>query len=428
MMAGKFRWLVVGLSASVSASLLTLTSMLNAAFAFGDDDNIALIMGGTGLQGGTLPSGLPTEDFVTGVFSRYIDPAEPFFSGQPVFSGFTPVPLATPEQDAPSVGTLTLSQSIDQGVTDLNTAITQTYAGDDIVVLGYSQSATVATLEMDALATSGQGPNPADLQFVLLGDSSNPESGESALESGISTPPDTPYPTDIYTIQYDGIGDFCQYTVNLLCDVNAGMGMEYVHLTYATLTPEQLASAVELPTSPGYYADGGMTDYYLIPSQTLPLLEPLQQLEQAVPTLQPIIQPFIDLTQPDLTYLVDLGYEDPYTTYANVLATTSLFPEVNPITFAENLFQDTMNGVNAALADEGLPQIDDAGVLELSSQVSQLILTDLTQGPIGDILSSAGSDLSPLLTDLSAGPVGQTVTELGVDVASLAASLASALG
>jgi hypothetical protein len=426
MMAGRFRWLVGGLLASASASLLTLTSMLNTALAFADDDgNIALIMGGTGLQGGTQPSGLPTDDFVTGVVSRYIDPAEPFFSGQPVFSGFTPVPLATPEQDAPSVGTLTLAQSIAQGVTDLNTAITQTYAGDDLVVLGYSQSATVATLEMDALATSGQGPNPADLQFVLLGDSNNPESGQSALESGIATPPDTPYPTDIYTIQYDGIGDFCQYAINLLCDVNAGLGMEYVHLTYATLTPEQLASAVELPTSPGYYADGGVTHYFLIPSQTLPLLEPLQQLEQAVPALQPVIQPFIDLTQPDLTYLVDLGYEDPYTTYANVLATTSLFPDVNPITFADNLIQDTMNGVNAALAYEGLPQIDDAGALDLVSQVSQLILNDLTEGPIGDILSSVDSDLSPLLADLSAGPVGQAVTELGVDVASLAASLAA---
>ena len=109
---GRFRWLVVGLLASAGASLLTLTSMLNAAFAFGDEEgSIALIMGGTGLGGGTLPSGMPTDDFVTDVISRYIDPAEPFFSGQPVFSGFTPVPLATPEQDAPSVGTLTIGQS-----------------------------------------------------------------------------------------------------------------------------------------------------------------------------------------------------------------------------------------------------------------------------------------------------------------------------
>ena len=88
-----------------------------------------------------------------------------------------------------------------------------------------------------------------------------------------------------------------------------GNGDVYAHLTYASLTPQQLASAVQLATSPGYYADGGMTHYYMIPSQTLPLLEPLNQLPQAVPMLKPIIQPFIDLTQPDLKYLVDLGYD-----------------------------------------------------------------------------------------------------------------------
>jgi len=123
-----------------------------------------------------------------------------------------------------------------------------------------------------------------------------------------------------------------------------------------------------------------------------------------------------------------LGYEDPYTTYANVPATTSLFPDVNLITFVDNLFQDTMTGVNAALAYEGLPQIDDAGALELVSQVSQLIITDLNGGLIGDFLSAADSDLSPLMADLSTGPVGQAVTELGIDVASLAASLASTSG
>jgi hypothetical protein len=406
---------------------LTLMSMLNAAFAFGDDGDVALIMGGTGLQGGTLPSGLPTEDFVTGVVNRYIDPAEPFFQNQPVFPGFTPTPLATPEQDWPSTGlnSLPLDQSIAQGVTDLNTAITQTYAGDDMVVLGYSQSATVATLEMNALDAAGQGPDPADLHFVLLGDPDNPESGVWELESALPnvpsyytvTPPDTPYPTDIYTIQYDGVGDFPQYPIDPLADINAGTGQYYAHLDYATVTPEQLATAVELPTSPGYYADGGVTQYYLIPSQTLPLLEPLRQLEQAVPMLQPVIQPVIDLTQPDLTVLVNLGYEDPYTTYANVPATTGLFPDVNPVTFLENLDQGTVNGVNAALADVGAPQLPDL----LPQLIPGLpILGELTGGLGGDIFGSAGSDLSTLLSDLSGGLAGQVVTESGADLATLA--------
>lgn len=423
-MIGRLHWLVVGLLASVGVGLLTLASMLNAAFAFGDGDKLALIMGGTGLQGGSLPSGMPTEDFVTGVFSRYIDPAEPFFSGQPVFPGFTPVPLVTPEQDdTPATGDLTLAESIAQGLANLDTAITQIYAGNQLLVFGYSQSATLASLEMNAFIASGHGPNPADLHFVLIG-ANSPESGMGSLQSAFpnmpsaAVPPDTPYPTDIYTLQYDGLADFCQYPINLLCDINAGMGMAY-HLTYPTLTPEQLASAVELPTSPDYYDDGGMTHYYFIPSQNLPLLGPLQVLEEAVPALKPVIQPFIELIQPTLTYLVNTGYDDPYTTYANVLATTSLFPDISPTTFADNLLQNAINGVNAMLAYEGLPQI----VPQLSSLIPGLPnLIELGD----DIFNSVRSDLSPLLTDLSAGPVGQAVTNLGINVAYDAASLFAA--
>lgn len=99
MTVGKLRWLVVGVLASASAGLLTVMSTLDAAFAFGDEGDIALIMGGTGAEGGSLPSGLPTDEFLTGVFSRYIDPAEPFFLNQPVFPGFSPVGLPTPEQN-----------------------------------------------------------------------------------------------------------------------------------------------------------------------------------------------------------------------------------------------------------------------------------------------------------------------------------------
>jgi hypothetical protein len=420
-----------------SAGLLMMTSMLHAAFAFADDgDDIALIMGGTGSEGGTLPSGLPTQEFFDGVVSRYIDPAQPFFTGQPTFPGFSAVPLATPEQDYPFTGlnSLSLDASIAQGLTDLNTAITQTYSGDDLAVLGYSQSAAIATMEMEDLAASGNPPDASDLSFVLLGDPDNPESGLWALESTLPnmpdyytvTPADTIYTTDIYTIQYDGFADFPQYPGDILADINAGMGMDYAHLDYASLTPEQLATAVLLPTSPDYYLDGGVTSYYLIPSETLPLLEPLRELGEAVPALDPIINPYIDLVQPDLEYLVNLGYDDPYTTYANVTETTSLFPNVNPVTFLTSLAQDTMTGVNAALADEGLPQISDAGLSELLSQLFPGLpnFVDLADQFSDNIFGSAGAELSPILTDLSAGPAGQAVTEFGVDAAVIASLVA----
>ena len=340
----------------------------------GTGGNVALIMGGTGVAGGTLPSGSPTSEFLNGVVSRYIDPAQPLFTGQHVFPGYNAVGLETLEQDRPYTGLTdsTLADSIADGVSDLNTAIMQTYAGSNIVVLGYSQSATIATLEMNALQASGYTPSSGSLHFVLLGDPNNPNGGIFVRQSALpnipsyftATPSNTPYSTDIYTIQYDGYANFPRYPIDLLSDVNAGMGMVYAHLDYSSITPQQLATAVQLATSPGY--DGSAT-YYMIPSQQLPLLEPLYHAEEAVPILKPLIQPVIDLTQPDLKYLVDLGYDDPFasTTYANVATPTALFPNVDQPMILANLSQNTAIGVNAALADVGLPPIAHAGLSQL---------------------------------------------------------------
>lgn len=84
----------------------------------------------------------------------------------------------------------------------------------------------------------------------------------------------------------------------------------YVHPTYVDLTPEQLTpvadggTAIVLPTTPGY---DGATTYYMIPmapGETLPLLRPLESI--------PIIgKPLADLLQPDLTQIVNLGYDNP---------------------------------------------------------------------------------------------------------------------
>ena len=400
-----------------------------AGTAIAASGNVALIMGGTGSEGGSDSSGLPTVEFINGVVSRYIDPAQPLFPGQPVFPGFSKVPLATPEQDWPFTGLhdLTLEQSIAQGLTNLNTAITHTYAGQNIVVLGYSQSATIATLEMNALQATGT-VDPASLHFVLLGDPNNPNGGifvrQSALPNSPSyytpTPSNTPYATDIYTIQYDGFADFPRYPIDLLADINAGMGMVYAHLDYATITPAQLATAVQLSTSPDYLADGGVTNYYVIPSHQLPLLEPLYHAEQTLPILKPAIQPFIDLVQPDLNYLVDLGYDDPFasTTYANVATTTALFPNVDKLTILVNLNQNTAIGINAALADFGLPQIAHAQLSQLVSQLSPVIselpnVSELTGSLGAEVFGTAGSALQTQLQ----GVLLDGVTGLGVNLA-----------
>ena len=106
--------------------------------------------------------------------------------------------------------------------------------------------------------------------------------------------PDSPYPTTIYNQEYDGFADIPQYPLNLISDLNAFLGFQYVHPTYRDLTQQQIDNAKNLGTY-------GTTTYYMIPTENLPLLIPLR----AIPVIG---NPVADLLQPDLRVLVDLGY------------------------------------------------------------------------------------------------------------------------
>ena len=337
------RFLGFVLSALAGAVLVALTSVTTPAFAYGDDGT-ALIMGGTGY-------GHNSPEYVADVYDLYI---------QPKYPGYTPEGLDTLEQYWPFTGltSKTFGESVMHDAGVLDAAIReQNAAGHDVVSLGYSQSASVTTLEMqnlDALPVA-ERPTPEQLAFVLLADANNPDGGMFERFPGLyipildlsfsgATPPDTPYPTDIYTIQYDPVADFPQYPLNPLSDLNALLGYFYLHSTYSYLTPDEVSAAVQLPTSPDYYAAGGVTDYYMILTQNLPLLDPLRQI--------PLVgNPLADLLQPDLRVLVDLGYGDGY---ANVATPAGLFPLVNPITVAGELATGAQQGLVAALVDIGL--------------------------------------------------------------------------
>jgi len=78
-----------GLLTSGCASLVGLTSMLNAPFAFGDDGT-ALIMGFAGTPD-------PSQSYINEVTSLFISPT-PNFPGQPTFSGYNPIAQVTTEE------------------------------------------------------------------------------------------------------------------------------------------------------------------------------------------------------------------------------------------------------------------------------------------------------------------------------------------
>ncbi len=304
--------------------------------------NVALIMGATG-------NPTPSSAYMMSIEEAYLAQNYP---------GYTLVSLQTPEQLFPTTGLASesLNKSIQQGLAILNNAImTQTEAGNHVVVVGYSQSATIASLEMrylDALP-AGIRPSPNLLNFVLLGDPNNPMSGLLTRFAGLDipvlnnipgvnalfnavTPANTIYHTAIYTLQYDGIADFPRYPIDLLADLNAIFGALSLHSTYPNLTAAQLANALLLPVSPGY---AGVTSYYLIPATNLPLLDPLIDLGMPAP--------IIDLIQPTLQLLVNLGYG---TGSANIAAPAGLFPPINLLTLFAELLQAGGQGVEDALA------------------------------------------------------------------------------
>ena len=318
---------------------------------------ISLIMGPTDIP-------IPTPQYLSEVYNLYISPN---------FTTTNIQGLTTPEQLFPITGvkSLTLDQSVSQGVTILNNAILQAYGNGitHINVFGYSQSAVIASLEMPKLVAAGIPST--DVNFVLIGDPMNPNGGMFTRFPGLSLPslgatfsggtPANDYPTVIYTGEYDGFADFPRYPIDVLADLNAVMGIIYVHNVYPTFTATQVASAIELSTS-----GPTMTTYYMIP-ENLPLLEPLR----AIPYLG---NPLADLLQPDLTYLVNWGYGDPAYGYSTGPANVNtpfgfLPPHSATVALGHDLVSGTQQGIAAAASDlhaEGLPTLSSPSLLGIS--------------------------------------------------------------
>lgn len=275
-------------------------------------DGTALIMGPSGFP-------IPAPQYMTAMNELYL---------HHLGFGGTTEPVFTPEGLYPITGTKTLmlDPSTAQGTQALEIAI-QNHLADatvtnPIVVSGFSQSSMVSTQVMEQLHDGVAGVNggaPVDpdlLHFVLVGDPYAPNGGflsrfdvpvggqsPTVPALGVSFDNSTPsdlYPTDIYTNEYDGFADFPRYPINLLSDINAYLGILYDHATYAVNMPGQIVNAIELPGSADLTGEG-MTNYWMMPTDQLPLLAPLKLL--------PFVgTPLYNLLAPDMTILVNLGY------------------------------------------------------------------------------------------------------------------------
>jgi hypothetical protein len=398
-----------GVLAVTGVFLLPLTSLTTPAFAHADDTTLPFeVMGGSGMP-------LPDESWVDAVQSLYF-PATALFDGQPTFPSADPEALYTPEEFYPlSLNELTLDDSVSQGLSDLNTAL-QPYidSGTQVGVFGYSQSAIIASLEMEQL--EAQGVPSSEVNFVLIGDLMNPNGGLFERLAGLDLPslgidfsgatPSDDYATTIYTMEYDTWADFPRYPLNILSDLNAFMSQ--THFDYDTLTAEQVAQAIPLDTT------GGLTDYYIIPVDDLPLLDPLREI--------PIVgNPLADLLQPDLTALVNLGYGDPdygwSTTPANEATEFGLLPSLADfeklpgllMTGTETGIQDFIGDFTGTGPNPVSLSLDSllSGLTDSSSSTSSTLidpdamlsaLTTLLNDPAA--LSAVPGDISGALSDI----------------------------
>ena len=298
----------------------------------------ALVMG---------PSGVPdpSSTYIANVNGLYIQPNSPGAVTQVVF---------TPEGLYPITGvkSLPLNTSVTQGLEMLSqTAGPLLAGGTPVTIFGYSQSAIISSLYQQAEAQLL--PTPQNLSFVLVGNEMNPNGGFLSRFPGLKLPslgldfygatPEKDFPTTNYTLEYDGFADFPRYPLNFLADLNAGLGIVFVHTKYAQLTQTQVDAAIPLQTT------DPTQKYYVIPTENLPLLEPLR--------LIPLIgNPLADLVQPALKVLVNLGYGDPNYGWsnvgdANVETPFGFLPKVNVGEVLQLLVQGVAQGVGDFVTD-----------------------------------------------------------------------------
>ena len=446
-MSGRtLRSLGLGLVTTVGAGLLTLTAMMDSGVAYGEvspdpaDPTIGLVMGGTGnpLPGIDFPGYVETAD------TLYIHPNFPDTTYPPAYANG----LFTPEQLYPLTGVHTLpldypiattgplagfpavSTSVGQGMLILENAIQSNTAAEDAsTVFGWSQSALISSLVMQQLDPNST-PMPNDgLQFVLIGDPVAPNGGLltrfdgatlidgqtiqaqaniASLGLSLSSPatPADSFPTDIYTLEYDGYADFPKYPIDFLADLNAFLGIDEIHGLYLTpdvVSPAVLANAKLLEGSAAAPFDtpDSLTNYYMIPLSDLPYPHDYLPLLQPLVGIPVVGKPLADLLQPDLAVLVNLGYGSTTQGWspgpADVPTPFGLWPtNITPTELFTGLEQGAVNGWDAFLGDlQNLSLASPVPAVSSAVATAPAALPSLTD--IVNAFSSAASSLYSVL-------------------------------
>jgi hypothetical protein len=365
--------LLVALLAALSALLLAFSSTVAAAvqlLAY-----TPIVMTGTFTPDpDSAYVAMAMDDFILPSRSAEHPPVTPDYN--------TPVALDTPEQAWPITGLFdhTFGDSVQIGWNDLQKQIATTTAetdGQPIIVFGYSQSAVISIHEKRRLAALYPvgAPGAPDIQFVLIGDLNRPNGGVMTRFQGGHLPFlnfffDGPAPTDTQfeTVdiarQYDGFADFPLYPINVVADLNALLGMLYVHTDYEAVSLD--------PDSPNYVEGTviqqyGDTTYYTVPTAHLPLLQPLRDL--GVP------EPLMAFVEPTLRVVIETAYDR--TINPGLPTQARLIPRIDPVPFAVDVAEAIGQGFQDARDEIDNPTPRPAGPTPTERVLTDLVRTNV---------------------------------------------------
>lgn len=196
----------------------------------------------------------------------------------------------------------------------------------------------------------------------------------------IGAAPTSPFPTDIYTGEYDGAANSPQDLTNLLAVVNAAAGAAFVHPFYPTF--DNVSDAFSIGSI-------GDTNFFMIPEQ-LPILMPIYQLGDVGKVVG-------DTLAPGLGLIIDWGYGNPGDPAVGVDGTDAIGPWA-------------VNASGQLVPSGVIGFIERMDPLQMLAGVEYAAVQTVV-GPINDLLADFGQPtLSGSITDTLLSLVGYSAT------------------
>lgn len=157
------------------------------------------------------------------------------------------------------------------------------------VVFSYSEGARSVTRWLNKHAGDADAPSPDELSFVMIG---NPTRRYGGSDSDVM--PETQYQVIDITRQYDMASDFPDNPLNLIALLNSLAAFTVIHTDYENVDMYDDANIV--------WKEGNIT-YVFVPTENLPLLEPLRNLG---------LTSLADALNEPLKKIVERGYDRSY--------------------------------------------------------------------------------------------------------------------